>query len=215
MRYILFRDQISIGLLFRRERKHIHIEKNLLITCIIVFMLICMYSYFKFVRSPRRDPESSQPVDPLEKMFRPSSLFDRLSMAILISLGLVVVVAGASFAAYAFFYLGSLIHLIRFDGRDSALIYSVWTVAGLFLLAIYVQPATVEYVYPLLRRSLKFWQTQVIAIVRNTILLYTLSEIQPGVDTSGIWGALGLAAVFQLIQCIRFDEDLEEELRRK
>ncbi|WP_322923686.1 hypothetical protein [Paenibacillus campi] len=168
-----------------------------------------MFSYVKFARFPRADDEDKDNTDPLSSMMRPSSLFDRVSMTALLSLGLLIVVAAASFAAYGFFYLASWIGLIAFDHRTTAIVYSIWTSAGLFMLAIYIQPAAAELFYPLLRRPLAFWHTQVVAIVRNTLLLYTLAEMIRGVDTHGIWGALGLACIFQLIQCIRFDEDVQ------
>lgn len=178
-------------------------------TCIVVFLLICVFSYWKFARSSHRDEESGSERDPLDDMMRPFSLFDRVSMTIILSLGLVIVVAASAFAAYGFFYLASFIGLIDFADRNTAMLYSIWTSAGLFILAIYIQPSTAELIYPLLRRKLSFWQTQVIAIVRNTLLLYMLAEIISGVYTSGIWSALGLACIFQLIQCIRFDEPIE------
>ncbi|WP_411344735.1 hypothetical protein ACE3MZ_01185 [Paenibacillus sp. WLX1005] len=171
-------------------------------------MLICVFSYFKFARPPRQQ-EDGETRDPLDSIMKPFSLFDRVSMAVILSLGLLIVVAASAFAAYAFFYLASFIHLIGFENRSTAMLYSIWTSAGLSILAIYIQPAAAEWIYPILRRPLRFWQTQVVAIVRNTLLLYTLAEIIRGVDTHGIWGALGLACIFQLIQCIRFDEDLD------
>ncbi len=171
--------------------------------------MICLFSYFKFARFPRAEDEEKDTRDPLGGMMRPSSLFDRVSMTVLLSVGLLIVVAAASFAAYGFFYLASFIDLIKFDSRTTAMIYSIWTSAGLFMLAIYIQPATAELLYPLLRRPLAFWHTQVVAIVRNTLLLYTLAEIFHGVHIPGMLGALGLAAIFQLLQCIRFDEDVQ------
>ncbi len=174
-------------------------------------MLIGLFSYFKFARFPRDEEEDDKDTrDPLGGMMRPSSLFDRVSMTALLSLGLLIVVAASSFAAYGFFYLASFIDLIAFDSRTTAMIYSIWTSAGLFMLAIYIQPAAAEFLYPLMGRQLRFWQTQVVAILRNMLLLYTLGEIVRGVHIAGgMWGALALAGIFQLLQCIRFDEDVQ------